>query len=277
MLMTAAPCAIARLIPVTESAQRISSGSGTLSARMPGQTPVMPTSFFGAAATAAVSVPWAEATGSPPSVATLPPANSGWAASSWESTSASSGLAGVTGGGTSAGSTIAARHAERRVERVGRRGLHAAGEPVGLGVEQQPAAAQRPGERTRAGPRDDIGARADPARAVGGGERVGGAARLRPDDPGRAVRAHRGRGGVAGERHGRAQRRGGRAGGGEGGAAHDGGEEEAAVHPSHCRRREPAMTRARALRRPAPRARQSASSRSAAPVRTARSSAGAAR
>ena len=113
MLMTAAPCSIAREMPATESSQRISSGSGTLSARMPGQTPRMPTSFFGAAATDAVSVPWAERTGRPPSVETLPPANSGWVWSSWESTSASSGLCGVTGGGIRRGSTIAARQAAR--------------------------------------------------------------------------------------------------------------------------------------------------------------------
>ncbi len=113
MLMTAAPCAIARLMPLTESAQRIISGSGTLSARMPGHTPRMPRSFFGAAATAAVSVPCADATGSPPRVETLPPTNSGCVVSSWESTSASSGLVGETGGGIRRGSTIAARHAAR--------------------------------------------------------------------------------------------------------------------------------------------------------------------
>ena len=109
MLMTAAPCSIARAMPATESAQRISSGSATLSARMPGQTPRMPTSFFGAEATAAVSVPWADRSGRPPRVERLPPANSGWLGSAWESTSASSGLCGVTGGGTRLGSTITPR------------------------------------------------------------------------------------------------------------------------------------------------------------------------
>ena len=78
---------------------------------MPGQTPRMPRSFFGAAATAAVSVPCALRIGKPPSVETWPPANSGWLTSAVESISASSGLVSVTGGGTRLGSTIAARQA----------------------------------------------------------------------------------------------------------------------------------------------------------------------
>ncbi len=113
MLITAAPCSIARAMPATELAQRISFGRLTLSARMPGQTPRMPLSFLGAAAMAAVSVPCALSIGKPPSVERLPPANSGWLTSAVESTSASSGLAGVTGGGTRLGATIAARQAAR--------------------------------------------------------------------------------------------------------------------------------------------------------------------
>ena len=152
MLMTAAPCSIARAIPVTEFAQRISFGSETLTARMPGQTPRMPTSFFGAAATAAVSVPWALWSGKPPSVERLPPANSGWLTSAVESTSASSGLCGVTGGGTRLGSTIAARQAARASSGSGGGALGDRGEPVGLGVEQQRRARSAPAS-SRARPR----------------------------------------------------------------------------------------------------------------------------
>ena len=126
MLITAAPCSIARAMPVTELAQRISFGSETLSARMPGQTPRMPRSFLGAAATAAVSVPCALSIGKPPSVERLPPANSGWLTSAVESTSASSGLVAVTGGGT-------------------RLGVDDRGAPGGAGVER----VRRPGSAAR--------------------------------------------------------------------------------------------------------------------------------
>ena len=245
MLMTAAPCAIARLMPVTESAQRISSGSGTLSARMPGQTPRMPTSFFGAEATAAVSVPWAEATGSPPRVERLPPANSGWAASSWESTSASSGLGGVTGGGTSAGSTIAARQ-PAAVERVGRR-APACGGRAGWARRRGAARGRAAPGRARArGPARRHrrpcrrGARRGRRRAR---RRRGPAARRRSRSRGPRARRPRaaspgsvtvGRSGAAdapaGASHGR----------------HDDGEEKAARHPSHCRPRSRAGRRPRA-------------------------------
>ena len=69
-------------MPLAESRARIAlGGSGMLSARAPGQTPRMPTPFFGAAATAAVAVPCRLSSGRPPSVRELPPANSGWVAS----------------------------------------------------------------------------------------------------------------------------------------------------------------------------------------------------
>ncbi len=87
----------------------MSPGSGTLSARAPGQTPAMPTPLVGAAATEAVAVPWAIVTGYFGSVVVLPPTNSGCVASSWASTSAISGLVGVTGGIGSAGSATAER------------------------------------------------------------------------------------------------------------------------------------------------------------------------
>ena len=63
MLMTAAPALIAAAIWSADEAQVISGGSGTLSARAPGQTPAMPTPLVGAAATEAVAVPWAIVTG----------------------------------------------------------------------------------------------------------------------------------------------------------------------------------------------------------------------
>ena len=61
MLITAAPGARRRAaMPRAESAQviRWPSGSGTLSARAPGQMPRMPTPLAGAAATVRVAVPW---------------------------------------------------------------------------------------------------------------------------------------------------------------------------------------------------------------------------
>ena len=60
MLITSAPALIAREIARAESAQviRSPSGSGTLSARAPGQMPRKPTPLAGAAATVVVAVPW---------------------------------------------------------------------------------------------------------------------------------------------------------------------------------------------------------------------------
>src|SRR3954463_12428657 len=52
MLITRALWRIAVAMPLTESAQVISAGSGTLSARMPGQMPRMPRPLAGAAARA---------------------------------------------------------------------------------------------------------------------------------------------------------------------------------------------------------------------------------
>ena len=113
MLITEAPCWIARAMPATEFAHAISFGSETLTSRMPGHTPRMPRSFLGAPATAAVSVPCPLESGKPPMDWRWAPWNSGWLTSAVASTSASSGLVAVTGGGTSLGSTIAARQAAR--------------------------------------------------------------------------------------------------------------------------------------------------------------------
>src|ERR671917_1098139 len=109
MLITAAPRSIAVAIRSAERAQLIDFGSGTLSALAPGHTPTIPTPFTGAAATDAVAVPCEAFTGSSGSVLVAPPTNSGCAGSSWLSTSAISGLFGVTAGGTSAGSATRAR------------------------------------------------------------------------------------------------------------------------------------------------------------------------
>ena len=112
MLITAAPSRIASRTPRAEAEQvSASGGSGTLSARAPGQTPRIPTSFLGAAATAAVAVPWRLSSGRVPSVRTLEPANSGWLSSSRVSSSAISGLVASTGGGARFGSATAARQA----------------------------------------------------------------------------------------------------------------------------------------------------------------------
>ena len=102
MLITAAPARTARAIARAESEQRICCpfGSGTLSARAPGQMPSIPTPLAGAAATVAVAVPWKSASGPPPSVVMFDPAISGWVASRTVSTSAISGLVGATGGAT---------------------------------------------------------------------------------------------------------------------------------------------------------------------------------
>ena len=86
-------------MPRAESEQRMTVGSGTLRARAPGQTPSVPTPLAGAAATSAVAVPWRSVSGWPASDVMFGP-RSGWAGSSWESTSAISGLWGPTGGGT---------------------------------------------------------------------------------------------------------------------------------------------------------------------------------
>ncbi len=110
MLITAAPCSIAVAIWFVERRQVISSGSGTLSARAPGQTPRIPMPLAGAAAIDAVAVPCESVTGNRGSVVVLPPCHSACAGSSWTSTSAISGLAaGSTAGGTSDGSATTSR------------------------------------------------------------------------------------------------------------------------------------------------------------------------
>ena len=112
MLITAAPSRIASRTPLAEAEQvSASGGSGTLSARAPGQTPRMPTPFCGAAATAAVAVPCRLSSGRLPRVRTLEPPNSGCVSSRRVSSSAISGLVPVTAGGAMFGSAIAARQA----------------------------------------------------------------------------------------------------------------------------------------------------------------------
>ena len=69
MLITEAPFSTAWAIASPEASQVISPsepgtvGIGTLSARAPGQTPMMPIPFCGAAATDIVAVPWEFVTG----------------------------------------------------------------------------------------------------------------------------------------------------------------------------------------------------------------------
>src|SRR3954454_15445195 len=111
MLTTVAPALRTLPMPDTESAQLICVGSAELTATMPGQMPMMPWPLTGAAATAAVAVPWpiSVSTGSALSVEKLLPAHSGWLRSGIESTSPS--LAVGAGGGVAvAGLTTALRH-----------------------------------------------------------------------------------------------------------------------------------------------------------------------
>src|SRR3954466_12922416 len=114
MLITDAPAATASPIASPEAEQVISPSlpgtvfNGTLSVRAPGQTPRMPIPFCGAAATAAVAVPCGLVTGVPGSVEKLEsPVHSTCFASAATSTSAISGLWGVTGGGCAAETTCA--------------------------------------------------------------------------------------------------------------------------------------------------------------------------
>ena len=109
MLMTAAPRLIASPIWDADRPQLISSGSGTLSARAPGQMPTVPTPLTGAAATDMVAVPCVLVTGYCSIASTLPPTHSACVLSSWASTSAISGLFASTAGGDSAGSTTQSR------------------------------------------------------------------------------------------------------------------------------------------------------------------------
>src|SRR3954454_16564980 len=116
MLITEAPLATACSIASPDAAHVISPSvpgevfSGTLSARAPGHTPRMPVPFCGAAATDSVAVPCELSTGVPGVVLTFgSPAHSGCVMSAAASTSAISGLCGVTGGGGSDGSATTAR------------------------------------------------------------------------------------------------------------------------------------------------------------------------
>jgi hypothetical protein len=107
MLITSAPALIAREIARAESEHviRSPSGSGTLSARAPGQTPRKPTPLAGAAATVVVAVPW-KSRSSPPGAALMPePAISGCVSSIRVSMTASSGLLGVARGATASPTT----------------------------------------------------------------------------------------------------------------------------------------------------------------------------
>src|SRR3954470_15062962 len=100
MLIEAAPALIAAVICSTRSLHLSFPDTGRLSARAPGQRPTIPVPLTGAAATEAVAVPWAIVTGSFAIVVVLLPTNSGCVWSSWVSTSAISGLVGVTGNGS---------------------------------------------------------------------------------------------------------------------------------------------------------------------------------
>ena len=178
-------------MPATEFAHAIWFGSETLTSRMPGQTPRMPRLFLGAPATAAVSVPCAFESGKPPMVWRWPPWNSGWLTSAVASTSASSGLVSVTGGGTRLGSTIARAPGGAGVERVGRRRPAASGARAGSARRREQELGRAPFESSRARPRgDDVGAGAEAPRAVAGGDGVGRRAGRGADDP------VRGRGGA---------------------------------------------------------------------------------
>ena len=111
MLMTVAPALSTLPMPATESAQVICAGRAELTANIPGQMPMMPVPFTGAAATAAVAVPWpiSVSTGSALSVEKLLPTHSGWLMSGIESTRPS--LAVGAGGGVGVvGATTALRH-----------------------------------------------------------------------------------------------------------------------------------------------------------------------
>src|SRR5215213_3120320 len=109
MLITAARFSIAFSIRSADREHVILSGSGRFSARAFGHTPTMPRPFTGAAATEAVAVPCEIVTGNCGTVFVLLLTSSGWVLSSCASTSAISGLVGVTGGGVSAGSATSAR------------------------------------------------------------------------------------------------------------------------------------------------------------------------
>src|SRR5918998_3085758 len=118
MLITAAPLATAAAIALPEAEHVISRlgpgtvASGTLSARARGHTPTIPIPFCGAAATDCVAVPWEFVTGVPAIVVAHGlPVHSGCVTSEAASTSAISGLSGVTGGGISSGAATLARHA----------------------------------------------------------------------------------------------------------------------------------------------------------------------
>ena len=113
MLITAAPARTAAAMLRAESEHRMVNGSARLSARAFGQMPRLPMPFAGAAATAAVAVPWKSLSAWPPLVAMFEPWNSGCDTSSWESTSAIRGLVGVTAGGTWPASTTRSRQFER--------------------------------------------------------------------------------------------------------------------------------------------------------------------
>ena len=163
-----------------------------LSARAPGQTPRMPTSFFGAAATAAVAVPCRLSSGRPPSVLVLESPNSGWVSSRRVSSSAISGLSGVTAADRGSGPR------RPRARRPG--GLESGSSATGLGAPQRvglgvdaagPGCAARVAI-ARARPRaDHVVAAADPPRAERAAPRCG---RRRP---GRAPTSH-----VPGDRRG---------------------------------------------------------------------------
>ena len=168
MLMTAAPCSIARAMPATELAQRISLGQADVErahARPDAEDAAVVLrrrgDGGGLGPVRALDREAAER------CETLPPANSGWLTSAVESMSASSGLVGRDRRRDQAGVDDRGAPGGAGVERVGRRGLHAAGR---AGWARRRAAGPRArsarGELARAAARDDVGAGADPAGAV---------------------------------------------------------------------------------------------------------------
>src|ERR1700710_1048134 len=118
MLITAAPAWTAWPTGAAQAAQLISPSvpgtvlGGTLRAGAPGQTPRRPIALAGAVATAAVAVPCRLVTGVPGIVVKFGSfVHSGCVVSAAASTSAISGLAGVTSGGVRLGSATCARQA----------------------------------------------------------------------------------------------------------------------------------------------------------------------
>ena len=131
--------------------------------------------------------------------------NSGWVMSSWESTSAISGLVGVTGGGTSDGSTTAVAPGRGGGERVRRRRLRARASSGRARRSASRPAARRSAASARAPARARApGAAGDVPGAVGAGDpRARRGRGCAPTIQPRRVGLHGRGGGVAGQGDGR--------------------------------------------------------------------------